>query len=45
MNILSIDFISILMISGLMFTLYSGRKTFRNAYVLRPEKFRKRGRS
>lgn len=45
MNILSIDFISILMISGLTFIQCKGRRTFHKAYVLLTEKMRKRGRS
>ncbi len=44
MNILSINFISILTISGLMFTLCSARKTFQKVHVLLTEKMQKRGR-
>ena len=44
MNILSIDFISMLMMSGLMFTQYRIRKTFHWVRVLVTEKIRKRGR-
>jgi hypothetical protein len=45
MNILSINFISMLMVSGLMITRYRSRKTFHRARVLLTEKIRKRGRS
>jgi len=44
MNILSIDFISILMNSGLVFILCRSRRTFRKAHVLFTEKMRRRGR-
>ena len=39
MTNLSIEFLKILLTSGLMFTLCAGRKTFRKARVLITEKF------
>jgi len=44
MNILSINFINILITAGLMFILYKGRKTLHKVYVLLPENIRKRSR-
>ena len=44
MSILSIDFISVAIISGLMFILYKNRRTFQKAHALLIEKMRKRGR-
>jgi len=44
MIILSINFISILMIIGLMFTLCSACKIFQKVHVLLTEKMQKRGR-
>jgi hypothetical protein len=41
MNILSIDFINILMISGLMLILYRSRRTHQKTHVLLTEKVRK----
>jgi len=41
MNILSIDFMSTLMISGLMFILYRGHKTLQKAHIVLTEKIRK----
>lgn len=43
MNILLIEFINILTITGLTLTLYKFRKTFQNAEVLILEKVQKRG--
>ena len=44
MNILSINFINILITSGLMFILCESRKTLNKVYVSLPEKIRKRSR-
>lgn len=44
MNILSINFINILITAGLMFVISEGRKTLQKVYVLLPEKIRKRNR-
>jgi hypothetical protein len=44
MNILSINFINILITTGLMFILSEGRKTVQKVYVLLPEKIRKKNR-
>jgi hypothetical protein len=41
MNVVSMEFFKILMTSGLMFTLYKGRKTYQNARVLIRKKFKK----
>jgi hypothetical protein len=43
-NILSIDFVSALIISGLMFTLFRGRKTFQKVHVLLTEQMQKKRR-
>ena len=44
MTNLSIEFLKILMTSGLIFAQYRGRKTFQKARVLITEKMRKTGR-
>ena len=44
MNILSINFINILITAGLMFILSEGRKALQKVYVLLPEQIRKKNR-